>query len=155
MDKYCSGCKETKDVSLFSRNKQKKDGYANWCKACLKALSQRPENAARRKQRRMDDYAHTLYVETKSRARLSNIPFDLDEDDFAIPDVCPVLGIPLFAELGGRKHNTPSMDKIKPEKGYVKGNVKVISWLANCIKRDCTDPEVFDKIATYLRNTNE
>jgi len=155
MDKYCSGCKETKDISLFSRNKQKKDGYANWCKLCIKTLSQRPESAAKRKQRRMNDYAHTLYIETKSRARLSGIAFDLDKSDCLIPDTCPVLGIPLIAELGGRKENTPSLDKIIPSKGYVKGNVKVISWLANCIKRDCTDPEVFEKIATYLRSTHE
>lgn len=151
MDKYCSGCKETKDTTLFSKNKQMKDGYANWCKACIKKHWQKPENLQRRKERRMGNYAHTLFIETKSRARLSGIPFDLDESDIVIPDWCPVLGIPLIAEVGGRKDNTPSIDKLIPEKGYIKGNVKVISWLANCIKRDCTEPEVFEKIATYLR----
>lgn len=151
MDKYCSGCKIRKDVSLFANNVKMKDGKANWCKACIKAHWQKPENLQRRKERRMENYAHTLFIETKSRARLSGIPFDIEENDLQIPLLCPILGIPLIAELGGRKDTTPSVDKLIPEKGYVKGNVKIISWLANCIKRDCTDPEVFEKIAAYLR----
>ena len=34
--KLCPGCKETKSVSLFSRNKSKPDGYQRECKACMK-----------------------------------------------------------------------------------------------------------------------
>lgn len=155
MDKYCSGCGERKLFTQFSKNKSMKDGYANWCKACLKSLWQRPENLLRRKERRLINYANTLYTETKSRARLSNIQFNLDKSDITIPDLCPVLGIPLEVTLNGRTNNTPTIDKIIPSKGYVKGNVKVVSWLANLIKRDCTDPEVFEKIALYLRRAKD
>lgn len=34
MIKTCSKCKESKDVSLFSRNRAMRDGYSNWCKPC-------------------------------------------------------------------------------------------------------------------------
>jgi hypothetical protein len=155
MDKYCSGCTQRKPYSLFSKNKAMKDGYANWCKPCLKQLWQRPENLLRRKERRLLNYASTLYIETKSRAKLSNIPFNLDKSDIFIPEFCPVLGIPLIVELHGRTDNTPTIDKIIPSKGYMKGNVKVISWLANLIKRDCTNPEVFEKIAIYIRSSQD
>lgn len=153
MDKYCSGCATTKPFSGFSKNRAMKDGYANWCKACIKKNWQTPQNLLRRKERRLINYANTLYVETKSRARLSNIEFNLDKSDVVIPEICPVLGIPLIVSLHGRTDNTPSIDKVIPSKGYVKGNVQVISWLANQTKRDCTDPEVFEKIAIYLRRT--
>lgn len=155
MDKYCSGCGTRKSFDNFSKNRAMRDGYANWCKSCLKKLWQRPENLIRRKQRRLINYAYTLYTETKSRAKLSNIAFNLDKSDIVIPDICPVLGIPLIVSINGRTDNTPSVDKIIPSKGYVKGNVQVISWLANNLKRDCTNPEVFEKIAIYLRRLKD
>ena len=34
MEKKCSKCGETKDVSEFSKNNQKKDGYMSTCKKC-------------------------------------------------------------------------------------------------------------------------
>ncbi len=33
--KYCSRCKLTKDIKLFSKNKCSKDGYVTFCKDCL------------------------------------------------------------------------------------------------------------------------
>lgn len=32
--KYCPGCKETKEISLFSKNKRRYDGVQNYCKSC-------------------------------------------------------------------------------------------------------------------------
>jgi hypothetical protein len=54
-----------------------------------------------------------------------------------IPSVCPVLGIPIV--LGEqRSENSPSLDRITPELGYVPGNVRVISDKANRLKGDRT-----------------
>lgn len=47
----------------------------------------------------------------------------------------------------GRKTGT-SFDN--PALGYVPGNIAVISHLANTIKSNCTDPEVFRRVARYL-----
>ena len=56
-----------------------------------------------------------------------------------IPDVCPVLGIPLDQDpkgKGERSDNSPSLDKFIPSLGYVKGNIHIISWRANHLKND-------------------
>jgi hypothetical protein len=66
------------------------------------------------------------------------------------PTHCPVLGMELdyFAEQ--RQENSPSFDRIDSDKGYVTGNVKIISWRANRIKNDGTVEE-HEKIIEYLR----
>jgi hypothetical protein len=54
------------------------------------------------------------------------------------PKRCPVFNKP-FVERGvGFNNWSPSIDKINPKKGYVRGNIQVISMLANCMKRDAT-----------------
>lgn len=69
-----------------------------------------------------------------ARARKKEVPFNLSEDDFEISTHCPVLGIKF--ELGTQKNHdfAPSLDRIVPALGYVKGNVRVISWKANNIR---------------------
>jgi hypothetical protein len=151
MDKYCSGCQSVKLFSDFSKNKRQRDGYANWCKACMKLLWQRPENLLRRRERRMENFAHTLFIETKSRAKANNLDFNLDPSDLLIPEFCPIIKQKLVADISGRTYNTPTVDRKDPNKGYVKGNVFVISWIANRIKSDQNDPELFEAIARYIR----
>lgn len=55
---------------------------------------------------------------------------------------CPVFGTP-FVERGvGFSGGSPSIDKIVPSKGYIKGNIQVISMRANCMKRDATPTQL-------------
>ena len=63
---------------------------------------------------------------------------------------CPILGIKLSRSrfIDGPQDNSPSLDKIIPEKGYVKGNIIVISQLANRIKNDATYDEIY-KVANW------
>jgi hypothetical protein len=64
-----------------------------------------------------------------------------------------VLGIPLFINKGhkGSHANSPTLDRLVPSKGYVKGNVVVMSARANFIKQDAGSEEV-GKVAEWLRN---
>lgn len=78
----------------------------------------------------------------RCRARKQGIPFDLTAEDIIIPKTCPVFGIPLFHGTKGFHENSPSIDKIIPEKGYVKGNVVVISFKANRMKQNATTQEL-------------
>ena len=85
-----------------------------------------------------------LLTNAKKRANDLGLPFTIDASDVVVPLVCPVLGIPLFRNKGskGQGSNSPSLDRIIPQLGYVKGNVIVMSSLANRIKNDSTPNQV-------------
>jgi hypothetical protein len=92
-----------------------------------------------------------MLARVKARALENGIPFGLTVSDFDIPDVCPVLGIPLTPQEGrGGGPNSPSLDRITPALGYVRGNVVVISKRANIIKSDATADEI-QKVADWLK----
>jgi hypothetical protein len=79
----------------------------------------------------------------KANAKVREIPFELTVADIPeIPDVCPVLGIPLFRTNGVQTMNTPSLDRINPSHGYVRGNVRVISLRANILRSNATVEEL-------------
>lgn len=83
----------------------------------------------------------------KTRAKKLGLPFDLELSDIQIPKECPVFKVPFV--LGEKSKWNPSLDRIIPEKGYVKGNVVVISVRANSIKNDAT-PEELRLIADFV-----
>lgn len=87
----------------------------------------------------------------RHRAKERNIPFNLNITDIKIPGICPVLGIPLFFSKGGRTNNTPTVDRIIPEKGYITGNIIVISWRANHLRNDASINEL-EQIYKFYKN---
>jgi hypothetical protein len=80
-----------------------------------------------------DNRLRYILKQAESRARHRGLPFALTLEDVPVPTHCPVLGIPLDSR--DRDH-TPSLDRIKNEKGYTPDNVAVISMRANRIKSD-------------------
>jgi len=79
--------------------------------------------------------------------------FTIEFDEISWPTHCPVLGLELdYYGLTGRKEeNSVSFDRIDSNKGYIPGNVQIISWRANRIKNDGTADE-HRKIADFLDN---
>lgn len=88
--------------------------------------------AAKQKRWREANPKSVLFGRAKSRAKKLGREFSITLDDIHIPEVCPVLGTPM--KIGGGIDSSPSLDRIDSSKGYVKGNVWVISWLANARK---------------------
>jgi hypothetical protein len=86
----------------------------------------------------------------KTRAKKKGLEFNLEYDDIFIPEVCPILEIPLYQGEGSLGTNSPSLDRIDNSKGYVKGNVQVVSSRANSLKRDASLEEL-EKIVEYIR----
>lgn len=74
-----------------------------------------------------------MLKDAKYRAKKKDIPFNLTLDDIVVPLTCPVFGFRLTV---GHPWKTPSLDRVIPELGYTKGNVVVVSLLANRIKTD-------------------
>ena len=79
-----------------------------------------------------------MLYSARESAKRQGIPFDLDEADIQIPEACPVLGIAIEKGFWHRTYNSPSLDRLVPALGYVKGNVQVISWRANKLKGEGT-----------------
>lgn len=85
-----------------------------------------------------------MLVEAKSRAKARSIVFDIIVDDVQWNNICPVLNIPIVINNKGKGglDNSPALDRINNDKGYVKGNVRIISNRANKLKNDATKEEV-------------
>lgn len=77
-------------------------------------------------------------IAARQRAKRHGIEFNLDLSDIVIPEVCPILKKP-FAR---KTQYASSLDRIDPSKGYIKGNVQVISRKANVMKNDATEDEL-------------
>lgn len=88
-----------------------------------------------------------LLTTAKQRAKQLGLPFAITEDDVKIPTHCPVLGLKLVPG-GWPSDNSPSIDRIVPELGYVPGNVIVVSFRSNRLKSDAT-PEELQAIADF------
>ena len=85
------------------------------------------------RRRRLRDPARALWERARNRAADKGLPFGLRLSDIAIPVFCPVLDVPL-AIGGSRSGASPSLDRVRPDEGYVPGNVRCISDQANKLK---------------------
>jgi len=94
---------------------------------------------------------YALWKHAKKRAREQHVPFDLEVADITIPKTCPIMGTKLAVNTGKPRGNSPSLDKFEPEKGYVKGNVWVISYRANAFKSDFTVAQLKSFVAAIER----
>lgn len=87
----------------------------------------------------------------KHRAKSKRVPFELSDSDVDTPHFCPALGIALnYSVQGTVEPNSPTIDRIVPELGYTRGNVRVISHRANAIKRDASAREI-QAVADYVK----
>ena len=96
---------------------------------------------------RMNHPEMVLWSLAKRRAKDKNIEFNLDPKKIDMPIICPILGIPIVktytkGEKKGPTPNSPSLDRIDNTKGYVDGNVQVISHKANTMKHTATPQEL-------------
>jgi hypothetical protein len=109
-------------------------------------------NKVLRDRLRADPVARMLYT-AKARSKILGIRFNLTRSDLEpLPKTCPVLGIRLRpSSCGFARPNSYSLDRINPRKGYVRGNVTVISHRANQIKNDATAEEL-EAVARWLRS---
>lgn len=101
---------------------------------------------ARREKFSSNFYERKILSRIKSKCKAKGIPFNLEPDDIVIPTHCPILGIELVCHVKGKtKGYNPeaaSVDRIDPKKGYVKGNIRIISARANLLKNDATLDEL-------------
>lgn len=79
---------------------------------------------------------------SRKQAKQRGLEFNITFFDFPeLPTHCPVLGMKLDY-FGGDGSNNASIDRIDSNKGYVPGNVHIISWRANMLKSNATVDEL-------------
>ena len=144
----CSACKKSLPIEQFYNQKKHPANYGKKyeCKTCsLRKVNQwRIENP----------YNVALGDAKKSSKKRDSVPkeFNIDVDYLKQidTDICPILGIPMQWNIGnhhgqgkGRAIATSkSLDRIDSSRGYVKGNVIIISWRANRLKNNATLEEL-------------
>ena len=90
------------------------------------------------------------FQQVKHRAKKNNIEFSITLEDLPCPPRCPVLDILLIRGKEGSYFNNPSVDRIDPKKGYIKGNVRIISQRANQLKSNASIEEL-EKVLLDLK----
>jgi hypothetical protein len=119
----------------------------------------RPEVREKRRKRereylaRFDVRKRTLLHNAKDRAKERDRPFSITMADIeaAWPkdNHCPVLGIPFQRGNARQCENSPTLDEVIIGNGYVPGNIAVISWRANALKRNGSLEEL-ERLTNWL-----
>lgn len=147
----CTNCNTYRPINQYSISNKHKSHISPVCKSCCK---EKWDNT-------ITDERRVRYLLSRIRSKCSKdgINFDLTIEDLRIPDKCPVLGIPLrFGKMdkgyaANADESSPSVDRIDPEGGYVRGNVIIVSWRANRIKGNATLRELRDIANFYEKLT--
>jgi hypothetical protein len=154
--KRCGACRKIKQTSCFSKDASKWDGLSTKCKQCYSeyytdyasangekikgknakyAEKNKSKRSAKGRIFRANNVELTMWEHARTRAAKNNLNFSISLSDIVIPDTCPYLEIPLAISQNGRwSDNSPTLDRIVPDRGYVPDNIQVISHLANRMK---------------------
>jgi hypothetical protein len=170
--KKCTKCGIEKDLTCYSKNRNRLRSECKDCAAIGKSKyyyenggkekkaatnkkyyyenGGKEKDSKRHRDFRLNNPNAELFRHARHRAKRKNIPFDITAEDVIIPETCPVLGIQL--QIGEKVvcNNSPTLDRIKPELGYVKGNIQVLSYRANLLKSNATIEEL-EKVLEHLK----
>jgi hypothetical protein len=101
--------------------------------------------------------ASHLWSEAKHRAKQFKLPFSITIQDvlqvWPADNRCPVFPeIELTQNLGkkGPCANSPTLDRRIPMGGYVRGNIVVMSYHANVMKHNETEPAMFYRLGDWM-----
>lgn len=126
--KRCTKCRELKYEGEFQWQRNR---LSSWCDSCR--CFKTPEQQRGYNQRWARDNKHKhLIRECRARAEKKQLPFDLDLHEDAIRTRvyaarCELSGLPLELVARGRAEwNSASIDRVKPELGYVYSNIRII-----------------------------
>ena len=129
---------------LKKKRKYYKDHDASKAYSKKRYDENRDKILLQRRIRHKKDPINKMINDARYRAKKNSIPFNITKDDISIPKLCPILGISISVSDGSNKPWSPTIDKIDPKLGYVKGNVQVICHKANMMKSDATKEELIN-----------
>ena len=140
--KQCQICKHTLPIESY-RIRSDTGKRRNQCRVCEGNYGN-PEYKLKQ----------GMLAGARYRAKTKGVAFDLDENSFEIPAICPILRIPLVSADVSMNDNSPTLDRKLSHLGYTKGNVLVISNLANRIKTNANSFQIAQVLA-YVKSIEE
>jgi hypothetical protein len=146
-EEFITSCGNNKYCSLSCR---KDKTAASWVGLTL-ITSSGPRNYY--KEAREKDRRFAMLYATKRSAKVHKVPHDLCLDDIEMPLTCPILGIKIdYSKQGTYKDrfDTPTVDRLIPEKGYVKGNIRTVSHKGNRFKNNMSLEEA-ELVVKYMK----
>lgn len=123
-----------------------------WMRTKRARLGKHAVAVVRQTQKAKNPIQYLLTV-AKKRATKLGVPFALTRQDLVMPPVCPVFGVAWefgVGKMGWRNWKAPSLDRIRPELGYVPGNVAIISSRANHLKNNASISEM-EAVLAYMK----
>ena len=150
-NKVCTMCKIEKSFTEFGG---KKNGWVDlqgnthkWhCKAC---------DCKYNAETHMKKPHVRLFHLAKRRALKKGLLFTITMQDvktkFPKDNICPVTKKPFLFGMDNRDSN-PSIDRIDNTKGYTYDNIAVVSYIANRIKNNLTNFDIFKNIVNFYEN---
>ena len=95
------------------------------------------------RQQREKHVAGHMWRNARRRAVVRNCAFTITVDD--VQNIwtgrCAVSGLKLTVQAGKNGPLSPSLDRVKPELGYVRGNVRIVCLGYNMLKGAGTDAQ--------------
>ena len=90
------------------------------------------------RQYREKTWQKMLFMALKNRAKRNSIEINIEWSDIPDPNLsmCPVFGTKYTMGLKNKSEFSATVDRINPSLGYIKGNIQLLSSLANTIKSD-------------------
>lgn len=122
--------------------KKARDWYKKKIRECRKRASER------QKAKKSNNVQYRLLAQSRRSAASRDIEHSLTEEDIIVPELCPVLGVPMLYKTP----YTATIDRIDSTKGYVKGNIQLMSWKANTMKSNATEEEL-QLFAAWVEDT--
>lgn len=174
--KKCNGCKEEKDIKEFSlrnftaSNGLKYERLRSKCKKCENdyahnAWATNPELRSRKLKNKRNDRSLKSLIQNRIAAWKKKTPNSDLTTEY-------LLGV--FEKQGGKCYytgeslemlrifewkekfqNSISLDRLNPEKGYMRGNVVFCSYVINTMKGTLTEQKFYDRMRQILANRSE
>lgn len=138
------------------RNKEWREKNKDTLREYEKSDFRKQKNKEWREHKRSEDRFRFVWYAAKRRAKTAGVPFTISKQDiidtFPLDGKCPMLGIQLQFNNKISQDDSPSLDRIIPELGYIPGNIQLISHRANRIKNDATLQELKMIVAFFDRS---
>lgn len=136
-NRKCKSCKRTKPRTDFY---SKGNGYRDWtCKSCRQQLAEERRSGS------IEAFMRNRYTKLKS-ARKKDFEWSITLDDLMAlwweqKGRCALSGRLMTAFYdGAHSEDQLSVDRIRPDMGYIPNNVQLVCYRANMMKHTLSNP---------------